>query len=137
MIRRPPRSTRTDTLFPYTTLFRSPADQPVEHRLVARRPLDRLYDAGQGRGTEIRQRPREQARRREMGRTARDPQPPHLSRRWRGLSRARLREDIPRPRDRRRAAPVDLRPLSHRRPAELVARRTEERRVRKRGVSTG
>src|SRR3546814_18243149 len=26
MIRRPPRSTRTDTLFPYTTLFRSPAD---------------------------------------------------------------------------------------------------------------
>src|SRR3546814_3657474 len=33
MIRRPPRSTRTDTLFPYTTLFRSrhiPADgRPV------------------------------------------------------------------------------------------------------------
>src|SRR3546814_14208205 len=27
MIRRPPRSTRTDTLFPYTTLFRS--DDPV------------------------------------------------------------------------------------------------------------
>src|SRR3546814_10928794 len=27
MIRRPPRSTRTDTLFPYTTLFRSP-DEP-------------------------------------------------------------------------------------------------------------
>src|SRR3546814_1609423 len=26
MIRRPPRSTRTDTLFPYTTLFRSLAD---------------------------------------------------------------------------------------------------------------
>src|SRR3546814_11712947 len=26
MIRRPPRSTRTDTLFPYTTLFRSEAD---------------------------------------------------------------------------------------------------------------
>src|SRR3546814_20358522 len=34
MIRRPPRSTRTDTLFPYTTLFRSdtPAPQP-ERRL--------------------------------------------------------------------------------------------------------
>src|SRR3546814_14933783 len=31
MIRRPPRSTRTDTLFPYTTLFRSPCS------LVARR----------------------------------------------------------------------------------------------------
>src|SRR3546814_6032478 len=28
MIRRPPRSTRTDTLFPYTTLFRS--DRPVD-----------------------------------------------------------------------------------------------------------
>src|SRR3546814_7679508 len=30
MIRRPPRSTRTDTLFPYTTLFRSGVGQPVE-----------------------------------------------------------------------------------------------------------
>src|SRR3546814_6758400 len=31
MIRRPPRSTRTDTLFPYTTLFRSPVGAgPVE-----------------------------------------------------------------------------------------------------------
>src|SRR3546814_9495663 len=28
MIRRPPRSTRTDTLFPYTTLFRSQASTP-------------------------------------------------------------------------------------------------------------
>src|SRR3546814_3602372 len=28
MIRRPPRSTRTDTLFPYTTLFRSHAWDP-------------------------------------------------------------------------------------------------------------
>src|SRR3546814_5572517 len=27
MVRRPPRSTRTDTLFPYTTLFRSPLTQ--------------------------------------------------------------------------------------------------------------
>src|SRR3546814_10607842 len=29
MIRRPPRSTRTDTLFPYTTLFRSSSEQPM------------------------------------------------------------------------------------------------------------
>src|SRR3546814_9491441 len=29
MIRRPPRSTRTDTLFPYTTLFRSPVPLPL------------------------------------------------------------------------------------------------------------
>src|SRR3546814_6316642 len=36
MIRRPPISTRTDTLFPYTTLFRSPARAVavvVRHRL--------------------------------------------------------------------------------------------------------
>src|SRR3546814_20332463 len=31
MIRRPPRSTRTDTLFPYTTLFRSRAFAVVLH----------------------------------------------------------------------------------------------------------
>src|SRR3546814_17599155 len=58
MIRRPPRSTRTDTLFPYTTLFRSRrgtgacriepfrqvgmtggeifAHQPAQHRAIAR-----------------------------------------------------------------------------------------------------
>src|SRR3546814_18005894 len=29
MIRRPPRSTRTDTLFPYTTLFRSQRQRPA------------------------------------------------------------------------------------------------------------
>src|SRR3546814_6489439 len=43
MIRRPPRSTRTDTLFPYTTLFRSTAigrhsprigGQRLDHALV-------------------------------------------------------------------------------------------------------
>src|SRR3546814_13562984 len=32
MIRRPPRSTRTDTLFPYTTLFRSEGDATARHR---------------------------------------------------------------------------------------------------------
>src|SRR3546814_3725062 len=31
MIRRPPRSTRTDTLFPYTTLFRSPTVREPAH----------------------------------------------------------------------------------------------------------
>src|SRR3546814_5123740 len=36
MIRRPPRATRTDTLFPYTTLFRSCALRPhVERSYVA------------------------------------------------------------------------------------------------------
>src|SRR3546814_11398323 len=32
MIRRPPRSTRTDTLFPYTTLVRSDGEEPGRHR---------------------------------------------------------------------------------------------------------
>src|SRR3546814_3006365 len=31
MIRRPPRSTRTDTLFPYTTLFRSHRSSSIWH----------------------------------------------------------------------------------------------------------
>src|SRR3546814_15718176 len=36
MIRRPPRSTRTDTLFPYTTLFRSLLGrESIEARMVA------------------------------------------------------------------------------------------------------
>src|SRR3546814_3451377 len=45
MIPRPPRSTRTDTLFPYTTLFRS---LDIERRRQARRtqtPPSRLHRA--------------------------------------------------------------------------------------------
>src|SRR3546814_2006739 len=34
MIRRPPRSTRTDTLFPYTTLFRSVFNQRFIHENI-------------------------------------------------------------------------------------------------------
>src|SRR3546814_18065142 len=46
MIRRPPRSTRTDTLFPYTTLFRS---LDVERRVRRQHPVQRLGDlAGRG-----------------------------------------------------------------------------------------
>src|SRR3546814_14278938 len=49
MIRRPPRSTRTDTLFPYTTLFRSPRHRlprlPIERRRFAR-PDDMRPDRG-------------------------------------------------------------------------------------------
>src|SRR3546814_18360532 len=52
MIRRPPRSTRTDTLFPYTTLFRScridrldqlnlPGSSPALHALL---PEDGVLD---------------------------------------------------------------------------------------------
>src|SRR3546814_17950872 len=38
MIRRPPRSTRTDTLFPYTTLFRSIRFGPSDSRSAVCRP---------------------------------------------------------------------------------------------------
>src|SRR3546814_3113441 len=46
MIRRPPRSTRTDTLFPYTTLFRSVGvpDERLGERVVALVESDRELD---------------------------------------------------------------------------------------------
>src|SRR3546814_4612284 len=47
MIRRPPRSTRTDTLFPYTTLFRS--GHVVEQRAL----LDRLQHSRCGRRVHV------------------------------------------------------------------------------------
>src|SRR3546814_6982070 len=49
MIRRPPRSTRTDTLFPYTTLFRSLARSTVErgkHHLLTRQRQNAQGPAG-------------------------------------------------------------------------------------------
>src|SRR3546814_17843363 len=47
MIRLPPRSTRTDTLFPYTTLFRSISGDRVHKlaRLLDARDRDALYHA--------------------------------------------------------------------------------------------
>src|SRR3546814_10062382 len=57
MIRRPPRSTRTDTLFPYTTLFRSDVDLAGRRRAGMRDPqagheteLDRLLRDGKSAG---------------------------------------------------------------------------------------
>src|SRR3546814_2557934 len=49
MIRRPPRSTRTDTLFPYTTLFRSWRPQQRQRRPEQRVRLQqhRARHAGQ------------------------------------------------------------------------------------------
>src|SRR3546814_5180947 len=46
MIRRPPRSTRTDTLFPYTTLFRAGNN---DRRWQAREALDWRYREGRHR----------------------------------------------------------------------------------------
>src|SRR3546814_20879862 len=46
MIRPPPRTTRTDTLFPYTTLFRTPAEQPGnDAQVAARRDGQELREA--------------------------------------------------------------------------------------------
>src|SRR3546814_6478432 len=42
MIRRPPRSTRTDTLFPYTTLFRSKAVMTQAPRLTKKLAYSRI-----------------------------------------------------------------------------------------------
>src|SRR3546814_6700063 len=49
MIRRPPRSTRTDTLFPYTTLFRSEIDfGGFDAGLVGEQPC-RTFTSGSAR----------------------------------------------------------------------------------------
>src|SRR3546814_3442065 len=45
MIRRPPRSTRTDTLFPYPTLFRSHRALGRSSFIAAARTVDRKLDA--------------------------------------------------------------------------------------------
>src|SRR3546814_3864134 len=51
MIRRPPRSTRTDTLFPYTTLFRSTLRQ--RHASATGRTLRLAYRAKGGARREV------------------------------------------------------------------------------------
>src|SRR3546814_2328146 len=58
MIRRPPRSTRTDTLFPYTTLFRSRhGNAGSSHLRQSRARQDRLRSRGGGRHGIARSRP--------------------------------------------------------------------------------
>src|SRR3546814_16330185 len=52
MIRRPPRSTRTDTLFPYTTLFRS-ISRPLRDRSEGRTDRDRNRREVNGKGLEM------------------------------------------------------------------------------------
>src|SRR3546814_7273528 len=45
MIRRPPRSTLTDTLFPYTTLFRSVGGYDLYEKQIALRETEKQYEA--------------------------------------------------------------------------------------------
>src|SRR3546814_4795708 len=80
MLRRPPRSTRTDTLFPYTTLFRAPPARDNDGRAEeGERGADRLpLPPRQRRQSGARQRaqPAEAAARggsREIGRARRTP----------------------------------------------------------------
>src|SRR3546814_3743251 len=73
MIRRPPRSTRTDTLFPYTTLYRSPA--------AGERQRDREARARKAEDDAQRERPGEAAH-------ARKPAPRPRCARWRTRSRS-------------------------------------------------
>src|SRR3546814_3894157 len=73
MIRRPPRSTRTDTLFPYTTLFRSYGGMAAAHgglRFLdsARRPRRAWMADWRRRGPTVRWR-------RRLRRTMADPLP--------------------------------------------------------------
>src|SRR3546814_8717181 len=46
MIRRPPRSTRTDTLFPYTTLFRSGQRHDLLHQPCGAKDIRRRTGGG-------------------------------------------------------------------------------------------
>src|SRR3546814_9004510 len=84
MIRRPPRSTRTDTLFPYTTLFRSARvtkDRPHGRRPSPHGPSgDRPTPGGRRRSGSRRQGGRRQ------GKSARQPRLPGGRRRDRGRS---------------------------------------------------
>src|SRR3546814_4232544 len=69
MIRRPPRSTRTDTLFPYTTLFRSAAWSRRHHFRKVRH--DGVVAFGPARGT-ARRHPAK------AGNRPQEPRPPRI-----------------------------------------------------------
>src|SRR3546814_16898051 len=72
MIRRPPRSTLTDTLFPYTTLFRSllrSGNRPQRQDLGDQPPAGLIF--GQGGSPDLRWRDRRNPARRAIPRRAR------------------------------------------------------------------
>src|SRR3546814_18519554 len=59
MIRRPPRATRTDTLVPYTTRFRSlretnPAKKPQFDAMVANPPFSYRWEPGEAMAEDMR-----------------------------------------------------------------------------------
>src|SRR3546814_9639112 len=66
MLRRPPRSTRTDTLFPYTTLFLSGGGRRLCRRQQGDQPRERCARAGR-----VRLYPLDSGRARQIGRSRR------------------------------------------------------------------
>src|SRR3546814_18835429 len=87
MIRRPPRSTRTDPLFPYTTLFRSPTGTSAAHDDLGDRAAAAGAHAGAQRDPGGRARHRVPGGRRRRPAAAR-PQGPALAAALRGGERA-------------------------------------------------
>src|SRR3546814_8257565 len=75
MIRRPPRSTRTDTLFPYTTLFRSNRrnEPDLAACLAARRPVPGMAHRASGAAARRTQRQRGRAGALSLWPALRDP----------------------------------------------------------------
>src|SRR3546814_188098 len=84
MIRRPPRSTRTDTLFPYTTLFRSDDGSGQAGSLAPEAGPERKSDDGHGGPA-----PRQAKRQSSPGRLNNPLVPPSLA--------GRAKEIIPHP----------------------------------------
>src|SRR3546814_12113575 len=121
MIRRPPRSTRTDTRFPYTTLFRSAVsvlldgrhDLQIERRTLQPRGIQSVLalfaDPRQHQEAAVRDRLSEVARDDDDGRGRRDV---HLAVRQRAGSLLAPAAALPRRRRRRRGPPPALLPPS-------------------------
>src|SRR3546814_13288148 len=112
MLRRPPRSTRTDTLFPYTTLFRSVSGGGPLPVVIPERVAAGGVHPGPTRCSEIRGRHASLrgSRSRPLSRTLRDDDPIMPSSFRRGRASARLRNPPARSEARRvgKAVRVDL-----------------------------
>src|SRR3546814_6046744 len=89
MIRRPPRSTRTDTLFPYTTLFRS--ERAFHRRGTALRSILRpiVARAAEPSAAEADARPDDRGQRRRKTRVRGRPAGARRARAWRDRRMAR------------------------------------------------